>query len=109
MTQWSWFVNKDVQRLREPGAWVLLGSVALQILSGLIGLLFGRGRLPFMYQAAIRHDAPEILVYPWPIRPALVLSALAPRLAERLNELGHTTVGGCPWNHGQVKRVLDRA
>jgi hypothetical protein len=44
-------VNKDVQRLREPGAWVLLGSVALQILSGLIGLLFGRGRLPFTLQA----------------------------------------------------------
>jgi hypothetical protein len=44
-------VNKDVQRLREPGAWVLLGSVALQILSGLIGLLFGRGRLPFTIQA----------------------------------------------------------
>src|SRR5690242_18621597 len=51
MTQWSWFVNKDVQRLREPGAWVLLGSVALQILSGLIGLLFGRNRLPFTFQA----------------------------------------------------------
>lgn len=44
-------MNKDVQRLREPGAWVLLGSVALQILSGLIGLLFGRGRLPFTLQA----------------------------------------------------------
>jgi hypothetical protein len=44
-------VNKDVQRLREPGAWVLLGSVALQILSGLISLLFGRGRLPFTLQA----------------------------------------------------------
>jgi hypothetical protein len=51
ITHWSWFVNKDVQRLREPGAWVLLGSVALQILSGLIGLLFGHGRLPFTYQA----------------------------------------------------------
>jgi hypothetical protein len=44
-------VNKDVQRLREPGAWVLLGAVALQILSGLIGLLFGRGRLPFTMEA----------------------------------------------------------
>ena len=44
-------MNRDVQRLREPGAWVLLGSVALQILSGLIGLLFGRGRLPFTLQA----------------------------------------------------------
>jgi hypothetical protein len=44
-------VNKDVQRLREPGAWVLLGSVALQIIAGLIGLLFGRGTLPFTYQA----------------------------------------------------------
>jgi hypothetical protein len=44
-------VNKDVQRLREPGAWVLLGAVALQILSGLVGLLFGGGRLPFTFQA----------------------------------------------------------
>lgn len=44
-------MNKDVQRLREPGAWVLLGSVALQILAGLIGLVFGRGGLPFTYQA----------------------------------------------------------
>jgi len=44
-------VNKDVQRLREPGAWVLLGSVALQILAGLIGLLFGGSRLPFTFQA----------------------------------------------------------
>jgi hypothetical protein len=44
-------VNKDVQRLREPGAWVLLGSVALQIVSGLIGLLVGRGRTPFTFQA----------------------------------------------------------
>lgn len=44
-------MNKDVQRLREPGAWVLLVSVALEILVGLIGLLFGRGRLPFTYQA----------------------------------------------------------
>ncbi|MFB9832300.1 hypothetical protein [Actinoallomurus acaciae] len=44
-------MNKDVQRLREPGAWVLLGAVALQILSGLIALLFGRGRLPFTIEA----------------------------------------------------------
>jgi hypothetical protein len=44
-------VNKDVQRLREPGAWVLLGSVALQIISGLIGLLFGGDRLPFTFRA----------------------------------------------------------
>jgi hypothetical protein len=44
-------VNKDARRLREPGAWVLLGSVALQILAGLIGLLFGGGRLPFTFQA----------------------------------------------------------
>lgn len=33
--------NDALQRLREPGAWVLLGSVALQILSGLIQLIFG--------------------------------------------------------------------
>lgn len=44
-------MNKDVQRLREPGAWVLLGSVALQIISGLIGLLFSGDRLPFTYKA----------------------------------------------------------
>jgi hypothetical protein len=44
-------VNKDVQRLREPGAWALLGAVALQILSGLIDLLFGRGSLPFTFEA----------------------------------------------------------
>ena len=34
----------------------------------------------------IRSDAPEAMVYPGPIRPALVLGLLAPRLAERLNE-----------------------
>jgi hypothetical protein len=44
-------VNNDVQRLREPGAWVLLGSVALQILTGLIGLLFGGGKVPFSFRA----------------------------------------------------------
>jgi hypothetical protein len=43
-------VNKDVQRLREPGAWVLLGSVALQILAGLIGLV-ARGGRPFTFVA----------------------------------------------------------
>jgi short-subunit dehydrogenase len=35
---------------------------------------------------AIRSDAPEAIVYPGPIRPALVLGLFAPRLAERLNE-----------------------
>jgi hypothetical protein len=44
-------VNKDVQRLREPGAWVLLGSVALQIIAGLIRLLPGGGSPPFTYTA----------------------------------------------------------
>ncbi|MDN3355518.1 hypothetical protein [Actinomadura sp. DC4] len=39
-------MNKDAQRLREPGAWVLLGSVALQIIAGLIGLISTGGR-PF--------------------------------------------------------------
>lgn len=29
-------------------------------------------------------------------------------IADRLNGLGHETVGGRPWNRGQVKRVLDR-
>jgi hypothetical protein len=43
-------VNKDVQRLREPGAWVLLGSVALQIIAGLIGLV-SRGGRPFTFVA----------------------------------------------------------
>jgi hypothetical protein len=42
-------VNQDVQRLREPGAWVLLGSVALTVISGLIGLLFSK--VPFTIQA----------------------------------------------------------
>jgi hypothetical protein len=35
---------------------------------------------------AIRKDAPEVLVYPGPIRPLLALGALAPRLPERINE-----------------------
>lgn len=30
-------------------------------------------------------------------------------IADRLNQLGHKTRGGRPWNRGQVKRVLDRA
>jgi DNA invertase Pin-like site-specific DNA recombinase len=30
-------------------------------------------------------------------------------IAARLNELGHRTRQGHPWNHGQVRRVLDRA
>jgi DNA invertase Pin-like site-specific DNA recombinase len=34
----------------------------------------------------------------------LTLSAIA----DRLNELGHLTQRSCPWNPGQVKRVLDR-
>jgi short-subunit dehydrogenase len=34
----------------------------------------------------IRADAPEAIVYPGPIRPALMLGMVAPRLAERLNE-----------------------
>jgi hypothetical protein len=34
----------------------------------------------------IRGDAPEAMVYPGPIRPALMLGMVAPRLAERLNE-----------------------
>jgi DNA invertase Pin-like site-specific DNA recombinase len=29
-------------------------------------------------------------------------------IADRLNDLGHLTQRGCPWNPGQVKRVLDR-
>jgi len=42
---------------------------------------------------AIETDAPEILVYPGPIKPTLVLSAVAPRLFERLNErLGLATL-----------------
>jgi short-subunit dehydrogenase len=35
---------------------------------------------------AVRDDSPEVLVYPGPIRPTLALGALAPRLAERLNQ-----------------------
>lgn len=30
-------------------------------------------------------------------------------IADRLDELGHETVNGCPWNRGQVKRILDRS
>jgi short-subunit dehydrogenase len=42
---------------------------------------------------ALRTDAPEILVYPGPIKPTLVLGSLAPRLSERLNErLGLATL-----------------
>jgi hypothetical protein len=44
-------VNNDAaQRLREPGAWVLLGSVFLQMISGLIGLFTGKGTT-FTYRA----------------------------------------------------------
>jgi hypothetical protein len=44
-------VNNDaVRRLREPGAWVLLGSAALQFLGGLIGLLFN-SEVPFTFRA----------------------------------------------------------
>lgn len=42
--------NDAVQRLREPGAWVLLGSAALQLLGGLITLLAGGG-VPFTFRA----------------------------------------------------------
>ncbi len=34
--------------------------------------------------AAIRRDAPEVIVTPYPIRPFLALAALAPRTAQRL-------------------------
>lgn len=42
--------NDAVRRLRERGAWVLLGSVGLQLMGGLIGLFFG-GTLTFTYRA----------------------------------------------------------
>lgn len=43
--------------------------------------------------AAVRDDAPELLVYPGPIKPALLLGTLAPRLSERLNaRLGLATL-----------------
>ncbi|MEV5710548.1 hypothetical protein [Actinoallomurus sp. NPDC052274] len=42
--------NDAVQRLRGPGAWILLGSVVLQFLSGLIGLSTGKGTT-FTYRA----------------------------------------------------------
>jgi NAD(P)-dependent dehydrogenase (short-subunit alcohol dehydrogenase family) len=42
---------------------------------------------------AIQTDAPEVLVYPGPIRPLLAFGALAPRLSERLNaRLGLATL-----------------
>jgi hypothetical protein len=44
-------VNNDaVQRLRGPGAWILLGSAALQFVSGLIALATGKGT-DFTYRA----------------------------------------------------------
>ena len=43
---------------------------------------------------AIRHDSPEVLVGPVPMRPMLALSALAPRASERVADaLGATTFG----------------
>lgn len=35
---------------------------------------------------AVETDAPEVVVYPGPIRPTLALGLLAPRITERLNE-----------------------
>ncbi|MCO6004849.1 hypothetical protein NE236_07640 [Actinoallomurus purpureus] len=43
--------NDAAQRLREPGAWVLLGSVFLQLVSGLISLFTGSGGTGFTYRA----------------------------------------------------------
>lgn len=42
--------NDAVQRLREPAAWVLLGSVGLQLIGGLVDL-FLAGGVPFTYRA----------------------------------------------------------
>lgn len=42
--------NDAVRRLREPGAWVLIGAAVLQLLTGLIAL-FTDSRLPFGYRA----------------------------------------------------------
>lgn len=42
--------NGAARRLRDPGAWVLLGSVFLQLVSGLIALLTGKGTV-FTYRA----------------------------------------------------------
>jgi short-subunit dehydrogenase len=43
--------------------------------------------------AAVRDDSPELLVYPGPIKPALMLGTLAPRLSDRLNaRLGLATL-----------------
>ncbi|MFL6054100.1 MAG: hypothetical protein ACJ72W_14455 [Actinoallomurus sp.] len=42
--------NGAAQRLRDPGAWVLLGSVFLQLVSGLIALVTGKGTV-FTYRA----------------------------------------------------------
>jgi DNA invertase Pin-like site-specific DNA recombinase len=50
---------------------------------------------------AYRHLEPTMLQLH---RDHLSLQAIA----DRLNQLGHRTVNGCEWNHGQVKRVLDR-
>ena len=67
-------------------AWVVPGWVAPGWVAG--EGIFARGQAD-----GIQTDAPEILVYPGPIKPTLVLSAVAPRLFERLNErLGLATL-----------------
>jgi hypothetical protein len=45
--------NVAAQRLREPGAWVLLGSVFLQVVSGLISLFTGGRGTTFSYRAFV--------------------------------------------------------
>jgi hypothetical protein len=46
----EFFVDKDaLQRFREPAAWALIGAAGLQLLAGLVNLLFGEYK--FSYRA----------------------------------------------------------
>lgn len=80
-------VNKEaIQRLREPAAWVLVGTAAASVLSGLFGLLFGTQRLfgadlTFVFNSANVRDSfigPQITALP------VVSILLATHVGERL-------------------------
>lgn len=60
---------------------------------------------------AIRRDAPEIIVTPYPIRPFLALAAVAPRMAQRFAEwVGVTAVAGRVAHlHGRLEDGHTRA
>ena len=87
-------MNNDVQRLREPGAWVLLGAVALQILSGLISLLFGGNGLPFTFRAFQFVSADEFFTGASVVGIALIAVLLATRLGGPPTPQARTIVMG---------------